>query len=120
MNSDDTSSSVYAVAFREGKFLMVYNPKRRGWEMPGGHIRVGESPEDAAVREFEEESGYTITVVKIRDLGHCFVCAAELSGKVSSDGEMEVGMFDTLPDELAFDREEYEDTVPWSKSEIYG
>ena len=120
MNSDDTSSSVYTVAFRDDEFLMVYNPKRRGWEMPGGHIRRGESPEEAAVREFVEEAGYSVKIVKMRNLGHCFVCAAELGDKVSSDEEMEVRMFGSLPDELAFEREEYEDTVPWSRAQIYG
>ncbi len=120
MNPDDTSRSVYAVAFKDGRFLMVYNPKRKGWEMPGGHIRVGESVEDAAVREFKEESGYDVEIVKIRFLGHCYVCAARLGERTSCDAEMETRMFDTLPDELAFDRAEYDDTVPWSKSEIYG
>ncbi len=120
MNPDDTDSSVYAVAFEDGKFLMVYNSKRRGWEMPGGHIRIGESPEEAAVREFREEAGYDVTIVSIRDLGHCYVCAARLGEKTSPDAEMNARLFDTLPDELAFEREEYEDTVPWSKHEIYG
>ena len=119
MNPDDTDRSVYTVAFRDGRFLMVYNRKRKGWEMPGGHIRVGESTEEAAVREFEEESGYTVDIVKIRDLGHCYVCAARLEEKITRDAEMETRMFDTLPDELAFERAEYEDTVPWSESEIY-
>ena len=32
MNPDDTSRSVYAVAFKDGRFLMVYNPKRKGWD----------------------------------------------------------------------------------------
>lgn len=118
MNPDDTSGSVYAVAFRDSRFLMVYNPKRRGWEMPGGHIRVGERPEDAAKREFVEESGFEIKVVAIRDLGHCFVCAAELGDRVSRNGEMEYLMFEELPEDLAFEREEYEDTVPWARTEI--
>ncbi len=120
MNADDTSSSVYAVAFRDGRFLMVYNGKRRGWEMPGGHIRVGETPEEAAAREFREESGYGIEIVATRDLGHCYVCAARLGEKVSPGAEMESRLFDALPDELAFERDEYEDTVPWSKREIDG
>ena len=27
------------------------------WDLPGGHIEVGESPKTALVREFEEELG---------------------------------------------------------------
>ena len=39
----DTDRTAYTVAFGPEGFLMVFNPKRNGWEMPGGHIREGES-----------------------------------------------------------------------------
>lgn len=32
----------------------------RGWEMPGGTIEPGESPIQAAVREFREETGFDL------------------------------------------------------------
>lgn len=109
-------STVYTVAFDDGEFLMVYHPHRKGWEMPGGKIEEGETPEQAAMREFREESGYRIRIVGTRDLGHCYVCAAILEDKTSESCEMESRMFVTLPDVLSFDREEYEDTVPWALS----
>lgn len=109
-------STVYAVAFDGERFLMVYHPRRRGWEMPGGKIEKGETPEQAAAREFREESGHHIEIVGTRDLGHCYVCAAILGDKTTEPCEMESRMFDTLPDELSFDRGEYEDTVPWALS----
>ncbi|MDO5861942.1 MAG: NUDIX hydrolase [Thermoplasmata archaeon] len=108
----------YAVAFRGDEFLMVWHMRRKGWEMPGGHIESGESPEQAAAREFREESGYSIEVVETRDLGHCYVCAAVLGDRVSESCEMEVRMFSKLPAELSFDRDEYEDTVPWAKAAV--
>jgi 8-oxo-dGTP diphosphatase len=37
--------------------LMVFNRRRRVWELPGGMLDPGESPRQAAVRELEEESG---------------------------------------------------------------
>lgn len=110
--------TVYAIAFEGDRFLMVRHPKRGGWEMPGGRIEEGETPEEAATREFREEAGYDIEVLATRDIGTCYVCAAILGHKVSDDNEMPTGMFSAIPDELSFDREEYEDTVPWATKMI--
>ncbi|MGE4213064.1 MAG: NUDIX domain-containing protein [Candidatus Methanomethylophilaceae archaeon] len=106
-------TTVYTVAFSDGKFLMVFNKKRGGWEMPGGKVEAGEDIAEAAEREFAEEAGYSVDIVKVRDLGNCHVCAAFLGGKICSP-EMEGRLFDSLPEELSFDRQEYEDVVPWA------
>ncbi len=111
--------TAYAVAFDGDRFLMVRNPKRGGWEMPGGHVEPGETSEQAAVREFMEESGYRIEVVAGRDIGYCDVFAAVLKER-TGDAEMESRLFSELPDELSFDRAEYEDTVPWAKDAVNG
>ena len=118
MTQDDTDTTVYAVAFKDGKFLMVWNSRRNGWEMPGGHVKSGETLEEAAIREFAEEAGYSIRIVKTRCLGYCHVCAAVLGEKLPGSPEMKVELFDEIPDELFFDRAEYEDVVPWAKKEI--
>ena len=57
----DTDDTIYTIAFKDGLFLMVWNPKRKGWEMPGGHVKTGETRIEGAKREFEEESGWTVT-----------------------------------------------------------
>ncbi|MDD3987164.1 MAG: NUDIX domain-containing protein [Candidatus Methanomethylophilaceae archaeon] len=106
-------TTVYTVAFSDGKFLMVFNKKRGGWEMPGGKVEAGEDIAEAAEREFAEEAGYSVDIVKVRDLGNCHVCAAFLGGNICSP-EMEGRLFDSLPEELSFDRQEYEDVVPWA------
>lgn len=111
-------STVYAIAFDGDEFLMVWHPRRNGWEMPGGSIEEGETPEQAAIREFREEAGYDIEVVATRDIGTCYVCSAVLGSRTSEDNEMIASMFSTIPDELSFDRQEYEDTVPWARSVI--
>ena len=40
----------------EGKWVLCQHKKRTTWEVPGGHIEEGETPEEAARREFYEES----------------------------------------------------------------
>ncbi len=110
--------TAYAIAFSGNRFLMVWHNKRNGWEMPGGHVEDGESSEEAAKREFLEEAGYEIEIVKTRDIGYCDVCAAILGKKVRDNCEMRSELFTELPEQLSFEREEYEDTVPWAKSAI--
>lgn len=53
-----------------GRILLVRSP-RRGWEMPGGQVEIGESLEDAAKREVLEESG-----IEVGDLVFCGVFQA--------------------------------------------
>ena len=115
--SQDTDDTIYTVGFSDEGFLMVYNPKRKGWEMPGGHVREGEDREDAAVREFLEEAGYRVRIAAVRDLGYCRVCAGIVEGD-KAPCEMETKFFTSLPDELAFDRAEYEDVVPWAENAL--
>lgn len=110
-------TTVYTVAVSDGKFLMVFNEKRGGWEMPGGKVEAGETVGEAAEREFAEEAGYSVDIVKVRDLGNCHVCAAFLGEKICSP-EMEGRLFDSLPEELSFDRQEYEDVVPWAMESL--
>ena len=110
--------TAYAVAFDGDGFLMVWHKRRKGWEMPGGHVEEGETSAQAAAREFLEEAGYEIEIVATRDIGYCDVCAAILGKKVRENCEMESRLFSELPDELSFDREEYLDTVPWARGEV--
>ena len=108
--------TAYAIAFDGDRFLMVWHKRRNGWEMPGGHIEEGETSEQAAAREFMEEAGYEIEVVATEDIGYCDVCAAVLGRRVRDDCEMESRLFSEIPDQLSFERGEYEHTVPWARS----
>ena len=59
---------VAAIIFREGKLLCVQRAEHeRGyvswkWEFPGGKVEVGESREEALVREIREELSVDIEV----------------------------------------------------------
>ncbi len=58
---------VGVVVRRDGKFLLVQekSPKIYGlWNFPAGHVDVGESLEQAAIREAKEESGYNVEIIK--------------------------------------------------------
>lgn len=46
--------SIKGVLLVEGKVVLVRN-EREEWELPGGRMDAGETPQQALVREFEEE-----------------------------------------------------------------
>ncbi len=54
----------FVVIFDEhrARFLMHQRRDFRIWSLPGGHIEAGESPEEAAIREAREETGYRIRI----------------------------------------------------------
>jgi 8-oxo-dGTP pyrophosphatase MutT (NUDIX family) len=52
----------------DGRILVLRRPSRDEVRLPKGHIEKGESPQEAALREVTEESGYTGLAV-IADLG---------------------------------------------------
>lgn len=62
-----------ALVVRQDKILMIqtYRRGRSIWELPGGGIEPGETPEEAAVRELKEESGLDGAVVRPLNTIHC-------------------------------------------------
>src|SRR3954468_16739593 len=47
---------------REGRLLMLRQPHREGWSLPGGLLDRGESAADAVRRELREELGLLVQV----------------------------------------------------------
>jgi 8-oxo-dGTP diphosphatase len=45
------------VVLRDGRVLLVHRPRYDDWTFPKGKLDAGESFEDAALREVEEETG---------------------------------------------------------------
>ena len=88
-----------------------------GWALPGGYVDYGESLEDAAIREAQEETGLSVHLVRQfhtysdpeRDIRHhtistVFIAYAEGNAQAGDDAE-DVGIFEqgTLPTPIAFD-----------------
>jgi len=62
---DDESivTCVFGIGFWNDKLIMTKT--HRGWELPGGHIEIGETPVEALHREVKEESGAIVETQKV-------------------------------------------------------
>ncbi|MCJ1778535.1 NUDIX hydrolase [Mammaliicoccus sciuri] len=85
----------------EDKILLIKGPKR-GWEMPGGQVELGEPLYDAAIREVKEESGADIKIIRFcgifqntkSSIVNTLFLARYTGGTLqTSDESLEVGFF---------------------------
>lgn len=97
-DATDTDYGVGVLVVQDGRFLCGTRLKGGSVGGPGGHIEAGESPEDAAIRETQEEFGITpkdlMPVAFLSDLkppycpSHVFLCT-DFDGSIQcADGEM--------------------------------
>ncbi len=66
-NTDERPGIAAAIVVHEGRVLMVRRRVSEGqlsWQFPAGEVEPGESREDAAVRETQEETGLDVAAVK--------------------------------------------------------
>ncbi|TMB10487.1 MAG: NUDIX hydrolase [Deltaproteobacteria bacterium] len=56
---------VRGAAFVDGRILMVREVSDGLWTLPGGWADVNQSAAECVVREFEEESGFTVSALKL-------------------------------------------------------
>ncbi|MCG7382955.1 NUDIX hydrolase [Paenibacillus sp. ACRRY] len=56
--------SAAAVVINDLNEILLIKGPRRGWEMPGGQVEVGESLRSAAIRETKEEAGIDIEITR--------------------------------------------------------
>ncbi|MFC3801463.1 NUDIX hydrolase [Cohnella sp. GCM10012308] len=64
MNPPKHIVSAASIVINDKNELLLIKGPRRGWEMPGGQVEVGESLSQAAIRETKEESGIDIEIIK--------------------------------------------------------
>ncbi|HSS47976.1 MAG TPA: NUDIX hydrolase [Thermoanaerobaculia bacterium] len=55
--------SAGGLVVRNGEILLISTQNGRRWQLPKGHIEMGETAEQAALREVREETGVTGRVV---------------------------------------------------------
>lgn len=58
--------SVKGIVVRDDTVVLLRN-RREEWELPGGKLEVGESPERCVAREIEEELGLDVTPATLVD-----------------------------------------------------
>jgi 8-oxo-dGTP diphosphatase len=84
MEENPTMLHVVAAALttEDGRILVQKRPEGRVmaglWEFPGGKIDVAETPEEALIRELNEELGI---VIEARHLVPCTFASEDLGGK---------------------------------------
>jgi len=56
------------VVVYQDNILLIFNPTRKTWEIPGGGIINGETPESAVLRELKEESGQILKAASYKGM----------------------------------------------------
>ena len=59
-----TRTASRGVVLRDGKMLASHAAVGDVWMIPGGGVEPGETPEEAVVREVQEETGYVVRPVR--------------------------------------------------------
>ena len=96
MNSTNWSQSVGGVCLKDGKVLLArhtYGSGKGRLIIPGGYLRFGETPEEALIREYQEETGITVRAGRLlgirfntKDWYAVFI-AEYVEGEARSDGD---------------------------------
>jgi 8-oxo-dGTP pyrophosphatase MutT (NUDIX family) len=115
ISSSRFSVSIKAVLLTQDARIVLLRNERDEWELPGGRLEVGESPETCLVREIREELGMEAQIGAMLDSylfevipgRHVFIVtySARLPGAFApmlSEEHVEIGVFapGALPENL--------------------
>lgn len=111
MPDDVLTYSVISARFND-YWIFVRHHKRSTWEIAGGHIEKGETADDAARRELNEETGatdfninciatYSVTIDGKTGWGRLYLAEVRALGQIPDTSEIaESKLAETLPEEL--------------------
>lgn len=102
---------VVIVTKYQDKWVFVKHRERDTWEIPGGHIENGETPDEAARRELIEETGaikfdirpfsdYSVTIGDKKGVSRLYFANIEKIGPLQESEIETVAFFDEIPGNL--------------------
>ena len=103
-----------------GSVLFVQHPTR-GWEIPGGHLEEGESPEEAMIRELREETGLVGEIQRWNKtyypkgwVAHMIVDSTPTNAwSVEDSNVVEVRWWEEVPPLIEWTEQEFVDLSSW-------
>lgn len=77
----DVRIGSYGVIVHEGNILLSHwnEHGRSGWSLPGGGVEAGETVQEGALREIEEETGYRAELGRILGVHSLFIPESDRS-----------------------------------------